>query len=113
MHLKSSTLIESIIAMILIMLVMGMSMQVFLSKGGIGTNHNKFQAIILAENIYNKTISGETINDEDLQTATLNAEKTIETFKESSGLFVLTIQVYGKDSSLLFRKKELLMNYGK
>jgi hypothetical protein len=111
MLLKSSTLIESLIAMILIMLVFGMSMQIFLSKGGIGTNHNRFQAIVLGENIYNKTIAGIPIKDGEMGTPSLTADRIIEPFKESSSLFLLTILVFDKDSILLFKKKELLKNY--
>lgn len=108
MQLKSSTLIETIIAMILIMLVFGLSMQVFLSKGGIGTNHNRFQAIILGESIYAKTIAGIPIKDEEMQTSSLTTNKTIEPYKKSSGLYVLTILVFDKDSTLLFKKEELI-----
>ena len=111
MQLKSSTLIESIIAMILIMLVLGLSMQVFLSKGGIGTNHNRFKACVLGNNIYNKTIAGLPLTDDDMQTASLTADKTVVPYKEAPGLMVLTIHVFDKDSTLLFTKKELIKSY--
>ena len=87
-------------------------MQVFLSKGGTGTNHNRFQAIVLGESIYNKTIAGVPIPDEDMETPSLTASKTIEPYNESPGLFVLSIQVFGNDSALLYQKKELIKSYG-
>ena len=63
---------------------------------------------MLFRSIYNKTIAGEQITDDDLKTPLLLADKTIEPYKESPALFVLTINVFGKDSSLLFQKKELI-----
>ena len=107
MHLKSSTLVESIIAMIIIMMVMAMSFQVFLNKGGIGTNHRRLLAMILVENVYNKTLSGETLAEEDLVLNSITAQRTIEPYPGNSNLFVMEIKATDIDSTVLFCKTEI------
>lgn len=109
--LRASTLVETLVAMVIIMTVFGLSMMVFLNKGGADTNTLRFRASVMGENIYNKTMAGVAVDDDELKSAALVADRSVDLYQDFPGLYVLTINVFGRDSCLLFQKKELLKEW--
>jgi|GEM_PF-463191 len=109
-RLKASTLIEVIIAMIIIMTVFGIAMHIFFNLESYNGNRQRIRALLLMQSVYNETISEHTYDDNEIELGQLVVEKTVSEQNESGTLLLLEMAVRDKKSGLLILQQERMIH---
>ena len=110
LKLKAATLIESLMAMIIIMLCLGIATMIYVNIMNADNNSLKLKAqLVLAEQAY-QAKSSNTFLDDNTETETLLIEKKIEKYKQQDNLILLYLKAFDKNTKkLLAERKELIV----
>lgn len=106
--LKAFTILESMVAIVIVMIVFSISSLVIVNVGSSGMTRKKQNAYALVKELRNKTILENRLIDESIEMNNLLIEKTILDYSQNNELKVLLIEAFdGKKK--LFETKELVL----
>jgi uncharacterized protein YxeA len=106
--IQASTLIESIVAMVIISITMGMA---FLIMSNISAKNNpqlKFKAYIEAQQAINKTLTTGIIKDDAWQKGGMYAEVRFLAYHDYENLRMMEVRVLNNAGRTLVLRKELI-----
>ena len=106
--IKAFTIMESMVAIVIIMIVFGLSSVVIIDISSSGITKEKQYAYTLVQQLRAETFQQSRFIDESFELDNLMIEKTFLDYPESSELKVLLITAY-RDKEKLFESKELVL----
>jgi competence protein ComGC len=106
--IQGSTLIESIVAMVIITVSFGVALLILSNISGKNNPQLKFKAYSEAQNTINNSIITSNFIDEDWQKEGLYIEKLILPYHEYEGLRVIEVKVFNNSGKLLIDRKDLI-----
>lgn len=106
---QGSTLIEVLVAMIIIVICLGIASIIILNISKSGNTGLKLFAEQYAEKVIEESKLNHEYLDEIYEIEGIIVEKRVELYKNLDGLFELTITVFNPDMKQLVQKKELVI----
>lgn len=107
-QIKGFTIFESMVAIIIIMVVFGMSSVVIINVSSSGITKEKQNAFTLVNLLRNETLKQSRFIDETIDAGGLKIEKTILDYPKNASLKIVFIQAI-KGEKILFESKELVL----
>ncbi len=105
--LKASTIIETIVAMTIIMISFGVVVALIIGNSR-NSSRLRLNAYLLCEDIKSETKMLNTYINEDFEYENLVIYKSVLGYNESKDIKELQIEAYTKDNKLLYQSKELV-----
>lgn len=99
--MKSSSLIEVIVAMVIMVITFGVGMMIYHNILKSGTNLQNIKAEMLLSKVFEETSQLKSYFDEDINEGELIVKKKVGKYPNNSSLLLLEIQVYSKEEKLL------------
>ena len=106
--LRASTLIESIVAMVIITLLFGISFSILTSIAGRNNSQIKLKASFEAQRVISLCKSQHDFEDHEWKFEGLAVEKVIKSYHEYKDLRLIEVNVFNNDGKLLLRRHELI-----
>jgi hypothetical protein len=106
---KASTLVESIIAMLIVTIVFSMALVLMLNISKNSNNSLKTKAYILANDVLVKTKSEKSYFDQEFNYGNILIKKTVAEYENNEELFFLNISTYDLRNHKLFEQNELII----
>jgi competence protein ComGF len=106
--IKSSTLIEALVAMVIIILVYAIGLTIFINVNKSNNNRLKIEAFLVLEDIVTNTKKEAKYIDEIYDLENLKIEKKITKYENNNSLNILQIKVLSKDNKLLAEHREIV-----
>ena len=107
--LKASTLLESMVAMVLLMMCFGISLKIYLDVSMSGDHQKTLKAENLLKKIAIETVQEDRIKNEILLIENLRIEKKISSYHEIDKLQVLCITAFDEHGKIMAFRRELIM----
>jgi len=108
LKVKGSTLIEAIIAMLIVTITFAMAMVLMLSISKNSNNSIKTKAYLLTNQIYTQSKAENLYIDQEFDFENVIIKKTILPVKESEELFLLSITAWNKFNNKLVERTEIV-----
>ncbi len=108
--LKGSTLIEVLVAMVIIVICLGIATIIILNISKSGNTRLKLFSEQYAEKVIEQSKLNHEYQDENYETEGIIIEKRVGLYKNLDGLFELTVTVFNVDMKQLVQKKELIIH---
>ena len=105
----SSTLVEAIVAMLIVTIAFSMALVLMLNISKNSNNSLKTKAYILANDIMVKTKSEKLYFDQDFDYGNIIIKKTVTEYENSEELFQLKVSAFDSRNHKLFEQNELLI----
>src|SRR4030042_4832336 len=105
--IKGSTLIEVLVAMVIIIICLGSATIMILNISKSGSTQLKLLAEQTAEKVIEQSKLDHEYLDESYETEGIIVEKRVKSYKNLDGLLELTVTVFRSDMKQLVQKKEL------
>lgn len=109
--LKSFTLIESIVALIIIMLCFGIGLMIYVNVMKSDSNFLKLKSSALLKEIVINTKINKHFIDEQYSFKEININKRIEKYKDQDNLNIVIFEAYDKSGKKICEMKELVIEY--
>ena len=109
LKLKASTLVEVIVAMVIISTVFLLSLGVFLNISKHSNNGLKLKAALVSEEIMVSTRQGKLFLDENIPLDNLDIIKQVSSYKSYKDLVLVSIEVKDKRGKSLLVKREIMI----
>lgn len=109
MKLRASTLIETIVAMVLLLLCFVISMMIYENVLDSENNRLKLSALLLMNNEAILTKKEKNYLDEEITFNDMKFKKTIYKYQNSEKLYVLTLTAYDKNHHKIIERNELII----
>lgn len=106
---QGSTLIEVLVAMIIIVICLGIASIIILNISKSGNTGLKLLAEQYAEKVIENSKLNHEYQDENYETEGIIIEKRVELYKNLDGLLELTVTVFNSDMKQLVQKKVLII----
>lgn len=107
-RLAASSLLEVVIAMVLMGIVFGISATIIANAGKAGFTQEKFGAMLVADDVANITRQQHSFFDENTTIGGYDVVKIVERYEDSKKLIRLKIEVYNQNGHLLFTRQQLI-----
>lgn len=107
-HIKAFTILESMVAMVIVMTVFSLSSMVIINVSSSGVTQQKRNAHQLIRALRNETLKEKRFLDEQFEVNDLLIQKTILDYPESEELKVLSIEAFNGKKSL-YKSEELVL----
>ena len=104
----ASTLIEALVAMVIIVFMSGISVMIFLNIDKSGYNRLRTEAIFQINNILIASKKDKIFIDEEYQLDNMIIKKSILPFERISNLKILQVEAQTKSGKFLLSKRELI-----
>ncbi len=108
--LKASTLLEALVAMVIVMLALGVFTTIYLNVLRSGDYHRKTEAGLLLEKIAMETKQSKTFIDTEFNLEEFVIIKKIITYEGAENLSLLSLKAFDKKEKLLVERNELLLS---
>lgn len=108
--LKATTLIEVLVAMIIILLSFGTGMMIYNNILNSDNGYEKMKSRLILNEIAIETKKEKTFFDEIKEEETFTIHKSIEQYKDKKNLSLLHLKAFNKQGRLIAEKKELIYN---
>jgi Tfp pilus assembly protein PilV len=105
--IKAFSIIESMVAMVIVVLMFSLSAMVIANVASTGISREKQDAYMLVQEMRNETFNGQRYLDEYTEAKGITIEKTILDYSRTENLKVLLITAT-KNEKQLFESKELI-----
>ncbi len=105
----ASTLVEAIIAMLIITIAFSMAMVLMLNISKNSNNSLKTKAYILANDIMVQTKSEKSYIDQEFNYGNIIVKKIVSEYENNEELFQLNISAYDSRNHKLFEQNELII----
>lgn len=106
--LKASTIIEVIIAMVILLIIYSMVIITFLNFSNENNNCNKTKAALLLENISANTKSTYRFIDDEFSFDGINIVQTIIPYKGTDNLRILKLEAFSISGKTILSKSEII-----
>lgn len=106
--LKASTLIEALVAMIIIVVIYTIGLTIFINVNKANNNRLKIEAFLQLEDIVANTKKEARYLDETYDLNNMKIEKIITKYDNNNNLNLLQIKVLTKDNKLLAEHREVV-----
>lgn len=107
--LKASTLVETIVAMLIVTIAFSLALLLMVNISKNSNNSLKTKAYFLTNNIWVQTKAEHTFIDQEYTYGNILIKKTVTEYENNEELFQLNISVYDKQNHKLFEQNELLI----
>ena len=108
-HIPASTLLETLIAIVLILVCFSIATVVLVNIMQSDNGRMKLHAHLELEALYQKTMDEKTFIDEDVDYETFSIHKSIAPYQNSANLYQLTLTAKSKDAVQLDEFKKLIL----
>lgn len=108
LKLKAATIIESIVAMTLIMISFGIAMMIFVNINKSNNNFQKFRAKLIINEMAEKTINENNYTNEVIKGKNIKVTRTISSYKSYTDLKLLLIEAHNSEGKKIAERKELI-----
>lgn len=108
-QLKASTLIESLIAMIILVVCLGIGTMVFANVLNSGRERSVLHATLLADEEALKIKAQKNYLDGEENVGDWTLKRTVERYPETENLFLLSIAVIDNNHKIVFVRRELIV----
>lgn len=105
---KASTIIEVIIAMVILLIIYSMVIITFLNFSNDNNNCNKTKAALLLENISANTKSTYRFIDNEFNFNNINIVQTILPYKGNDNLRILKLEAISNSGKMILSKSEII-----
>ena len=109
LRLKASTLVEIIVAMVIISTVFVLSLAVFVNISKNSNNGLKLKAALISEEVMVSTRQNKLYIDEEIDIDHLDIIKRVSTYKSYKDLVLVSIEIKDKRGKSLLIKKEIMI----
>lgn len=106
--IAASTLIEVLIAMVIVIVIYGIAMMIFLNVQKSSNTALKTLALLELEKVVIETKKKFTFIDEEYKTENLEIKKKISVYQKCSELRELSFEVFDLSGKLIIERKELI-----
>ena len=107
-RLRASTLIETIVAMTLLLLCFGIFLIIYNSILSSGNNRTKLSAVVILDDVAIKAHQANNWIDESMVVGTLKITKTINSYKECSSLRLFELRAFNSHGDIIATRKEII-----
>lgn len=107
--LKASTLVETIVAMLIVTIAFSLALLLMVNIGKNSNNSLKTKAYFLTNNIFVQTKAENTFVDQEYTYGNIFIKKTVKAYENNDELFQLNISAYDKQNHKLFEQNELVI----
>ncbi|MCR6641070.1 MAG: hypothetical protein NVV82_19280 [Sporocytophaga sp.] len=107
--IKASSLIEVVVAMVVMVITFGVGMMIYHNILRSGINLQNVKAEMLLSKISEETIRSRSYFDEDINEGELIVRKKVGKYQNNALLLLLEIQVYSKEEKLLAESNNLIL----
>lgn len=107
--LKASTLVESLIAMVILIVCMGIGTMVYTNVLNSDKERKVLHASLLANEEFLKTTSGKSYLDAIKQEGEWTLQKTVEKYDQTENLFLVSITVLDRDKKIIAIRRDLII----
>ena len=107
--LKASTLVETIIAMLIVTIAFSLALLLMINISRSSNNSLKTKAYFLANNILVQTKAEKTYLDQEFNFGNVVIKKTVTEYENNEELFQLNVSAYDKQNHKLFEQNELVI----
>ena len=107
--LKGSTLVEALVAMIIVMLALGVFTTVYVNVLKSGDRHRKLQAGLLLDKIALEAKQNRLLLDAEYKTEEFVIQKKVEVYGGAEGLLSLSLKAFDKNEKLMAVRNELIL----
>lgn len=108
-HLKAATLVESLIAMVIIIVTLGIATMIYSNVLDSDKQRKQLKAMFLLNQEFIKTKAEKTFLDSEEQVNDWNIKKTVERFNETENLYRLSIKAVDQEGRIIAIKNELII----
>jgi len=108
-QLKASTLVESLIAMVILVVCLGIGTMVFTNVLNSDAERKKLHATLLANEEALKTKSEKMYLDGEEKNGDWTLKRTVQKYEGSENLFLLSIAVLDQDRKIIVVHRELII----
>ena len=108
-NLKAATLMEALIALILIMFCFVIGSMIYVNVVKSDNNRQELNANLLLHEITLKTIQEKKFIDEKIENENMTIQKTVTQYKNTNNLNLLTLTASDKKGRILAQHKELMV----
>lgn len=108
--IKAFTILESMVAMVIVMIVFSLASIVVINVSSSGVTRQKHIAHVMIRNLRNETIQEKRFIDEAFELDNLRVEKTLLDYPGSEQLKVLLIEVLKEDKKIMENKELIIVN---
>lgn len=105
--LRASTLIEVLVAMVIISISFGIAMMIVMNLLKAQNNKSKIEAYFIANNIISQIKPDSKLIDEQIDFVNLYVEKTVTSSTKSKNIAIISVKVFDKTKRKIFEKKTL------
>lgn len=105
---KASTLLESLVAMVLIMICFGIAMMIYVNVMSSDNNRQKLSAQLLLNQVALEGKQEKKYLDEKIEAGNMTIQKTVAPYKEADNLSLLTLTAFDKNGKMIAQHKELI-----
>lgn len=106
--LRASTLIESIVSMVIITLLFGISFSILSSVAGRNNAQLKLKALLEAQRVVAQCKSEGDFNNQYWKIEGLTIEKTIKNYHDYKEIRLIEVSIFNNNGKLLIQKHELI-----
>jgi len=107
--LKASTLMESLVAMVIIVVSLGVGTMIYSNILNSDKQVLQLKAICLLNKEAARTKKEKTFLDSEKQFENCNIKKTVELYDQTANLYRLTLSAFDKSGHLIAVRKELII----
>jgi Tfp pilus assembly protein PilE len=107
--LKASTLMESLIAMVILVVCLGIGTMIYTNVIGSDRERKQLHALLLANKEAIAVKSERNYLDSESQVDDWTIKKTVEKYNETENLFLLSITVLDRDKKIISTRRELII----
>ena len=108
--LKATTLAESLIAMVIIMLVFGIAVTIFANVSDSTMMHEKIRAEIILQDILLKTKAAKNFIDGETEINGIKIMKKVVPYSGAQGLSMITLTALNRNNKQIVKKSELIFS---
>lgn len=106
--LKASTLMESLIAMVILVVCLGVGTMIYTNVLGSDQERKQLHATLIANREAITIKSEQNYLDAEWQVDDWTVKKTVEKYNETENLFLLSIAVLDRDKKVIALRRELI-----
>ena len=107
--IKGSTLIEVLVAMIIVMVTFGIAMAIFINVSSSDRHVQKLKAQLLLSEVAIRTKAENSFIDATIELENITLNKTITSYREIPGLNILLLEAFDINGKKVAERKELII----
>lgn len=106
---KSSSLLETIVAMVIIMVVFSISIMIYVNITSSTFSLQKIKTDLLLQRLSVTTLEKKTYFDETIEYEIITIDKQIQKYNDIDDILLMTLTAYNKQQDTIAQRKQLLL----